>query len=191
MTAPCRCEIHEAHAAAFRFAGLVYYFGGVYVLLRPAPVFLMSTEQPKTIYSYDALQVGDTYSTTRFISEADVRAFAEVTGDDNPIHIDEEYARHSRFGHRVVHGVLLLGIISKVLGRDFPGHGSIAVSLSCRFLRPVPVNSDITVEFKVTEKLDKYKHVKGRTYVYYNNKMVLAGEAIMIPPAGGDDPAAG
>lgn len=149
----------------------------------------MNADQTKSAHTYDTLQVGDTFSTTRFLSEDDVRAFADITGDDNPIHIDEEYAQHSRFGQRVVHGVLLLGIISKVLGRDYPGPGSIAVSLSCRFLRPVPVNSEITVEVKIVEKLDKHKHVKGRTYVYFNNKMVLAGEAVLIPPTDESDQA--
>ena len=145
----------------------------------------MSTDQPKTIHTYDALQVGDIYTTTRFISEDDVRAFAEVTGDDNPIHLDEEHARNSRFGHRIVHGVLLLGIISKVLGRDFPGHGSIAVSLTCRFLRPVPVGSEVRIEVKIVEKLEKHRHVRGKTYVYNDqNKIAIAGEATLIPPTG-------
>ncbi len=140
------------------------------------------------MHTYESLQVGDAFSFQRFISAEDVRAFAEVTGDDNPIHVDEEYARQSRFGHTVVHGVLLLGIISKVLGRDFPGHGSIAVSLSARFLRPVPVDSEVTVEVKITEKVEKHRHVKGRVYVYYNGKIALGGEATLIPPSGAPTP---
>lgn len=145
----------------------------------------MSTDHPPTIHTYDALHVGDTYTTTRFISEDDVRAFAEITGDDNPIHLDEAHARNSRFGHRIVHGVLLLGLISKVLGRDFPGHGSIAVSISCRFLRPVRVGSEVRIEFKVVEKIEKHRHVRGKTYVYTeNNKIAIAGEATLIPPTG-------
>ena len=143
----------------------------------------MSTDQPKTIHTYDTLHVGDTFTTTCFISEDDVRLFAEITGDDNPIHLDEEHARNSRFGHRIVHGVLLLGLISKVLGRDFPGHGSIAVSLTCRFLRPVPVGSEVRIEVTIVEKLEKYRHVRGRTRVYNDqNKIAIGGEATIIPP---------
>ncbi|WP_243664641.1 MaoC family dehydratase [Rhodothermus marinus] len=104
------------------------------------------------MYTYETLQVGDRFTATRRITAEDVRKFAELTGDDNPIHLDPEYAKRTRFGRPIVHGVLLLGIISKVLGRDFPGHGSIAVALSCRFLRPVPVDSEITVEVKIAEK---------------------------------------
>ena len=145
----------------------------------------MSTDQTNTIHTYESLHVGDTFETTCFISEEDVLTFAEITGDDNPIHVDAEYAENTRFGHKIVHGVLLLGLISKVLGRDFPGHGSIAVSLSCRFLRPVRVGSEVRIEVKIIEKLDKHKHVKGKTYVYNeNNKIALAGEATLIPPSG-------
>ncbi|MEX0748245.1 MAG: MaoC family dehydratase [Rhodothermales bacterium] len=134
-------------------------------------------------YTYESLNVGDSYSTTRVLTREDVLAFARLTGDDNPLHVDEEYARTTRFGKPIVHGVLLLGIISKVLGRDFPGHGSIAVAISCRFLRPVPVGSEIQVEVKISEKIDKHKHVKGRVYVYYDGKMALGGEATIIPPS--------
>lgn len=151
----------------------------------PHANILMNADHPKTLHTYASLQIGDTFSTTRFISEEDVLAFAEVTGDDNPIHVDTEYAENTRFGHRIVHGVLLLGLISKVLGRDFPGHGSIAVSISCRFLRPVRVGSEVRIEVKIIEKLDKHKHIKGKTYVYNeDNKIAIAGEATLIPPTG-------
>lgn len=138
------------------------------------------------MHTYETIQVGDSFSTTRFLSAEDVRTFAELTGDDNPIHVDEEYARTTRFGKPIVHGVLLLGIISKVLGRDFPGHGSIAVAISCRFLRPVPVGSEITVEIKINEKVDKHRHVKGRVYVYHDGRIALGGEATIIPPSSVD-----
>ena len=88
----------------------------------------------------------------------------------------------SRFGKPVVHGVYLLGIASKVLGRDFPGPGSIAVSLSAKFLRPVPVGEEVTIEVKVAEKIERHGHVKVRMYAYCNGKMSLGGEAVVIPP---------
>ncbi len=137
--------------------------------------------------TYETIQVGDSFSTRRFLSAEDVRTFARLTGDDNPIHVDEEYASKTRFGKPIVHGVLLLGIISKVLGRDFPGHGSIAVAISCRFLRPVPVGSEITVEIKINEKVDKHRHVKGRVYIYHEGRIALGGEATIIPPSAEDE----
>jgi acyl dehydratase len=139
--------------------------------------------------TYESLEIGASFKTTRLLTAADVRTFADLTGDDNPIHVDEDYAKTTRFGKPIVHGVLLLGIISKVLGRDFPGHGSVAVSISCRFLRPVPVGSEITVEIRISEKIEKYRHVKARVYAYLRNKTVLGGEATLIPPGGGEEDA--
>ena len=133
-------------------------------------------------HTYDTLSVGDSFSWSRTLTMADVQAFAEVTGDDNPIHIDEEAGRASRFGRPVVHGVYILGLASKVLGRDFPGPGSIAVSLSAKFLRPVPVGEEVTIEVKVSEKIERHGHVKMRMYAYTGGKMALGGEAIVIPP---------
>ncbi len=133
-------------------------------------------------HTYASLSVGDTYSWSRTIDMDDVRGFADVTGDDNPIHIDEGAGRASRFGQPVVHGVYILGLASKVLGRDFPGPGSIAVSLSAKFLRPVPVGSEITIEVKVAEKIERHGHVRIRLYAYTGGKMSLGGEAVVIPP---------
>ena len=135
-------------------------------------------------HTYDSLSVGDSYSWSRTLSMADVQAFADITGDDNPIHVDEEAGRASRFGRPVVHGVYILGLASKVLGRDFPGSGSIAVSLSAKFLRPVPVGEEVTIEVKVVEKIERHRHVKIRMYAYCNGKMSLGGEAVVIPPSG-------
>jgi len=134
--------------------------------------------------TYDQIEVGDSYSIQRFISAEDIDTFADITGDDNPVHVDPDYAKeHSRFGKPVVHGVFLLGLISKVLGRDFPGHGSIAVGISCRFLRPVPVGSEVTVEIQVASKNEERQHVKVRTYIYLDGKMALGGEGTVIPPS--------
>jgi acyl dehydratase len=137
--------------------------------------------------TYDKLNIGDSFSLKRVISAEDVRVFAELTGDDNPIHVDEEFASTTRFGKPIVHGVLLLGIISKVLGRDFPGHGSVAVKLSARFLRPVPVGSEITVEVKIVEKIERYRHIRGSVSVHVAGKMALGGEATLIPPTEDDE----
>src|SRR5690625_7528434 len=114
------------------------------------------------MHTYESLNVGDTFTFDRHLSAADVMKFAEVTGDDNLIHVDPEYAATTGFGKQIVHGVLLLGIISKVLGRDFRGHGSVAVRMSCRFLRPVSVDSGITVEVCVSANIERYKQLHTR-----------------------------
>ncbi len=139
--------------------------------------------QQKSGHSFDSLKIGDTYDFHRFISEEDVQTFARITGDDNPLHVDAEYAENTRFGDRIVHGVFLLGLISKVLGRDFPGPGSVAVSISCRFLRPVRVNSEVRVSVRIVEKLEQRRYVKAETFVFTDaDKKALVGEATIIPP---------
>ncbi|MEL6613048.1 MAG: MaoC family dehydratase, partial [Bacteroidota bacterium] len=117
-------------------------------------------------HTYDSLNVGDTFETVMNVSATDVRAYADLTGDDNPIHVDAEYAATTDFGQPIAHGALLLGYISKVLGRDYPGHGSVAVSLSAKFLRPVPVDSEVTIEVRIAEKIERFGHVKAKVYVY-------------------------
>lgn len=133
-------------------------------------------------HTYSSISVGETHTFSRTVTMEDVQTFADVTGDDNPIHVDPEAGAASRFGTNVVHGVLLLGLASKVLGRDFPGDSSVAVSLSARFLRPVPVGSEITVEVKVAEKMERHQHVRIKLYCYVGGKMCVGGEAVVIPP---------
>lgn len=133
-------------------------------------------------HTFASLSVGDAYSFERTITMDDVRAFAEVSGDDNPIHVDEAAAAASRFGRPVIHGVFLLAVASKVLGRDFPGDGSIAVSLEARFLRPVPVGETVRLEVSVAEKIEARGHVRMKMYGYVGSKMAFGGEAVVIPP---------
>ena len=134
-------------------------------------------------HTYETLEVGDTFSFNRYLSQEEVLTFAEVSGDDNPIHVSPEYvSEHTEFERPIVHGVFLLAVVSKVLGKDFPGYGSVAVSISSKFVRPVLVDSEITVEVKVVEKIEKRKHIKVRTYVYSGGKMAMGGEAVIVPP---------
>lgn len=133
-------------------------------------------------HTYDSIQIGDTFTFSRRITAEDVQGFADVSGDDNPLHLDPEFAATTPFGQPIVHGAFLLAVVSKVLGRDYPGHGAVAVSLSAKFVRPVPVGSEITVEVKVAEKIESRGHVRSRVTVYSGGKMACAGEAVFIPP---------
>ena len=121
---------------------------------------------------------GDGFSFERFISEEDVRQFASVVGDSNPIHLDEQFDEKTSFKKRIVHGAFLGGLISKVLGMDFPGEGTIYVSQNSIFKRPVFVDSTVRVEVKVTQvNAEKRRLVLATGVMNSEGKVCLAGSA--------------
>src|SRR5689334_25099493 len=96
------------------------------------------------------ISVGARASLTRVISDTDITAFAELTGDSNPLHVDDAFAVRSRFGRRVAHGLLSAGLISAVLGTRLPGPGAIYLQQTFRFARPVYPGDTITATVEVT-----------------------------------------
>lgn len=133
-----------------------------------------------TDFSY---QIGDGYSFQMFISSEDVRKFAEVVGDLNPVHLDATFAEKTSFKKRIVHGAFLAGLISKVLGMDFPGEGTIYISQNSVFKRPVYVDTSVTVEVRITEVLsDKRRLVLDTTIRNSEGKVCLEGAATVWRP---------
>jgi acyl dehydratase len=104
------------------------------------------------------LQLNDTFSETITFTQEQVNLFAQVTGDNNPLHIDASYAANTPFKKPIVHGMLSAGIISKVLGTQFPGEGTIYLKQEIDFKRPIFTGIAYLFEFKVIE-LDKVKHI--------------------------------
>lgn len=132
----------------------------------------------------ETLQINDSGSFTKTITEKDVFAFADVSGDFNPLHIDEEYAKKTRFGRRVAHGILMAGIISTVLGSEIPGVGTVFVELHIRFLKPVYFDDTITANAIVTEIINP-KRMRLMVYcVNQDGVDVAIGNAVVIPPEG-------
>jgi len=128
-------------------------------------------------------QVGDGTSFERFISSEDVRRFAETVGDLNPVHLDAEFAEQSFFKQRIVHGAFLAGLISKVLGMDFPGEGTIYISQNSVFKRPVYVDTTVTVEVRVTDVIpEKRRLVLDTNVLNSEGKVCLAGSATVWLP---------
>ncbi len=133
-----------------------------------------------TDFSY---KVGDGYKFERFISAEAVQRFAEVVGDLNPVHLDMEFAEKSFFKKRIVHGAFLVGLISKVLGMDFPGQGTIYISQNSTFKRPVYVDTTVTVEVKVTQVLAEERRLVLDTNVLNaEGKICLSGSATVWLP---------
>jgi len=131
------------------------------------------------------LQVGQGAELTRSVSEDDLRAFAAVTGDDNPLHLDEVYAAATPFGGRIAHGMLCAGYISAVIGRELPGKGSVYVSQSLRFRRPVRIGDTVTARARITGIDTARARVTLATTCLVAGKVVVDGEAEVIAPRRG------
>lgn len=128
------------------------------------------------------MSVGERARFTKTISESDVYAFAGITGDFNPVHIDEVAAAASPFGGRIAHGMLTASLISTVLGLHLPGPGAIYVSQSTRFKRPVHIGDTVTAEVEVAELMVEKNRVRFATRcVNQNGEVVAEGESILMP----------
>jgi 3-hydroxybutyryl-CoA dehydratase len=128
-------------------------------------------------------KVGDAAEISKTINDEDVRAFAELTGDRNPVHLDEEYARTTRFGRRIAHGMLGASLISTVLASELPGPGSVYLGQTLRFTAPVYLGD--TVNARVTVKhVREDKPVVTLETVCTNQRgeRVVEGEAVVLLP---------
>jgi 3-hydroxybutyryl-CoA dehydratase len=134
---------------------------------------------------HPGIAVGQRASLTRTISDADIATFAELTGDGNPLHVDDAFAAHSRFGQRIAHGLLSAGLISAVLGTRLPGPGALYLQQTLRFVRPVYPGDTLTAMVEVTAYRDDRRMITLRTTCTdQRGDMVLDGEAVMLldPP---------
>lgn len=150
---------------------------------RHAACLLYSMPTTGPYKTRETLQVGDQGTHSKTLTEKDVFAFAEASGDFNPLHIDEEYARRSVFQHRVVHGILTAGIISTVLSSEIPGLGTIFVELHIRFLKPVYFGDTITATATVIEIINPKRVRLLVACVNSQGEDVAIGNAVVVPPA--------
>ncbi|HZE70991.1 MAG TPA: MaoC family dehydratase [Pyrinomonadaceae bacterium] len=127
------------------------------------------------------LKVGDTASITREITDKDISAFAELTGDHNPVHLDEAFAQKTRFGRRIAHGMLGASLISTALGTRLPGLGSIYLSQTLQFLGPVYIGDTLTVRITV-KKVNEKKSIVTLDTACENQRgeTVIRGEAVVL-----------
>ncbi len=131
----------------------------------------------------EELPLGEKIEVSYRIEDRHVGAFAEATGDRNPIHLDDAYAAASPFGRRVAHGVLLSGIVSGVLGMSFPGLGTIAREMYSKYMKPVFIGDTVTVVAEVSERNEKLNLCKIAFTVRNQDGIVVGrGYAVVIPP---------
>jgi 3-hydroxybutyryl-CoA dehydratase len=129
------------------------------------------------------LKVGDTAKFSKTVSESDVYLFAGVTGDLNPAHVSEEFAKDTFFKTRIAHGMLSASFISTVIGTMLPGPGSVYMRQEANFLAPVKFGDTITAVVEVAEIIADKKRVRLKTYCINQEKtIVVDGEALVSPP---------
>ncbi len=132
---------------------------------------------------YEEIQIGERAVLRRRITSEDIEKYAEVSGDVNPLHLDDEYAKKTIFGRRIAHGMLTAGLISNLLGNVLPGPGTVYLSQELKFKAPVYPGDLVEVEVEVIAKEDAKKRLRLKTLCRNEEgKTVLEGEAqVMVP----------
>jgi 3-hydroxybutyryl-CoA dehydratase len=135
------------------------------------------------IYFFEDLTVGLTAKFSKTITEADIVLFAAVTGDTNPMHLDAEYAATSIFKERIAHGMLAAGLITKVLGTQLPGPGTIYMSQTLKFRAPVKIGETVTAIVEVAALHPEKHRATLKTVCLVKGEPVLEGEAYVSVPS--------
>jgi len=126
-------------------------------------------------------KVGDSAEITKTIEQADIHAFADATGDHNPVHVDEAFAKTTRFGRTIAHGMLSASLISAVLANKLPGAGSIYLSQTLKFVAPVFPGDEITARVTVKEIHETKPIVTLETIcINQRDEVVIRGEATVL-----------
>ena len=129
------------------------------------------------IASIDEIIVGMTETSERIISESDISSFADISGDHNLLHLDENFAKNTIFKKRIAHGFLSASLFSGIFGMKLPGIGSIYLSQSIRFRAPVYIGDNVLARVEVTKVDKKKSKVFFQTTCSVNGRLVIEGEA--------------
>lgn len=135
-----------------------------------------------TIYLED-LEIEMKRGLTKQITSRDIEIFAEISTDRNPVHLDEDYAQDTMFAGRIAHGMLTASLISAVIGEQLPGHGTIYLSQSLKFMAPVRPGDIVYAEVEVADIDYAKRKVRLHTEARIGNKVVLRGDAVVLAPS--------
>jgi len=134
--------------------------------------------------TFEELELGQAARLTRVVSRADIHTFADLCGDFNPVHLDENYAATSLFKAPIAHGMLTGSLISAVFGMKLPGAGAIYISQTLNFRGPVYIGDEITAEVEIADLYQAKNRVKFQCLCRnQDGKTVLSGEAILMVPS--------
>jgi 3-hydroxybutyryl-CoA dehydratase len=131
---------------------------------------------------FEDLSVGQEASLSKTVTEADIAAFAEISGDKNPVHLDAQYAAGTMFKERIAHGMLSAAYISAVFGMKLPGPGAIYISQTLNFKAPVKIGDAVVTTVKVAELVPEKRRARFECVCSVNGKPVVQGEAVLMVP---------
>ncbi len=134
-------------------------------------------------YFLEDLSVGMSSTYSKTVTDSDIVKFAEVSGDTNPLHLDDAFAKTTRFKERIAHGMLSAGFISTILGTQLPGPGSIYMSQSLRFKAPVRIGDTVTARAEIIDIRADKKRVTLATTCTVGGEVVIEGEALVMVPS--------
>lgn len=134
------------------------------------------------MYYLDTLEVGQTATHAKTITESDILLFSAVSTDTNPVHINDEYAKTTIFGERIAHGMLSASLVSAALANKLPGPGTIYLGQNLKFTAPVKIGETVEARLEVLDIDNTKGKVNIRTQCYVGDKLVIDGEALVIAP---------
>jgi len=130
----------------------------------------------------DKITIGDKFLHEFQYTQDEVQLFAKATGDFNPIHLDDEYAKETIFKKPIIHGFLGGSIFSKIFGTLWPGEGTIYLKQSMTFVKPMHVETKYCAHLEVKETIEEERKALIQTEIRHSNKLVIKGEALIIHP---------
>ena len=143
----------------------------------------MLDNQPRGTICIEDIEIGMTRHLWKTVTDRDIELFAEVSTDRNPVHLDEVYARDTIFAGRIAHGMLTAGLISAVIGEQLPGHGTVYMGQSLKFMAPVRPGDRVYTQVKVTAIDVHRRRVTLETHCAVGDTVVLKGEALVLAPS--------
>ena len=138
---------------------------------------------PRGTITIEEIEMGMKRHLRKVVTDADIEMFAQVSTDRNPVHLDDEYARDTIFEGRIAHGMLTAGLISAVIGEQLPGHGTVYLGQSLKFMAPVRPGDTVHAEVRVIAIDHARRRVTLETHCAVGDTVVLKGEALVLAPS--------
>jgi len=144
---------------------------------------MMLDNHPRGTICIEDIEIGMVRTLQKEITDRDIELFAEVSTDRNPVHLDEAYAQDTIFQGRIAHGMLTAGLISAVIGEQLPGHGTVYLGQTLKFMAPVRPGDMVRAEVRVTGIDHSRRRVTLETHCTVGDTVVLKGEALVLAPS--------